>query len=265
MPLKRLCYIFFLYFLVADFSALAQQTKMPVVTGDFKNLTAEQFLLQLEKQTEFHFYFDTSQLNSVMVNISVSDQVLPDVLKLAFANTSIGFSYDTQDDVFISKGQVVQTELPAGFFGQNRDRNNYISADSIVDYLNAGSKVKNSTQPNKLYTIGEQGSSNNQSQFTITGFLLDNKTGEPVIGASVHVENTSMGVITDQYGYYTISLPKGRHTLSIQSIGMKDTKREIQVYGDGKFNIEMQTQIIALKRVIVSAEKASKFKWVCKG
>ena len=257
MPLKRLCYIFFLYFLVADFSALAQQTKMPVVTGDFKNITAEQFLLQLEKQTEFHFYFDTSQLNSVMVNISVSDQALPDVLKLAFANTAIGFSYDTQDNVFLSKGQVVQTELPTGFFGKNSDKNNYTSADSIVDYLYAGSKVKNSTQPNKLYAIGEQGSLNNQSQCTITGFLLDNKTGEPVIGASVHVEKTPMGVITDQYGYYTISLPRGRHTLSIQSIGMKDTKRETQVYGDGKFNIDMQTQIIALKRVVVSAEKAS--------
>ena len=38
---------------------------------------------------------------------------------------------------------------------------------------------------------------------------------------------------------------------------MKDTKREIVVNGDGKFNIEMQTQIISLKRVIVSTEKAS--------
>jgi hypothetical protein len=86
---------------------------------------------------------------------------------------------------------------------------------------------------------------------------LDSKTGEPVIGASVHAENTGIGGVSDQYGYYIISLPRGRYTLSIQSVGMKDTKREIMVNGDGKFNIEMQTQVIALKKVVVSAEKAS--------
>ena len=231
---------------------------MPVVSGEFKKITAEQFLLQLEKQTGFHFYFDTSQLDSITIDISVNKQALPEVLKLAFANTGIGFAYDAQNNVFISKGQVVQTELPNGFFGKDKNNKNYASEDSsIVDYADIGNKVQNATEQNKLYSIGEQSSSNTQVRNTITGFILDNKTGEPVIGASVQVENTDIDVITDQYGYYTISLPKGRHTLSIQSIGMKDTKREILVYGDGKLNIEMQTQVIALKKVVVSAQKAS--------
>ncbi|MGZ4091289.1 MAG: TonB-dependent receptor, partial [Bacteroidia bacterium] len=92
---------------------------------------------------------------------------------------------------------------------------------------------------------------------TITGFILDSKTGEPVIGASIVVDHTSINTLSDQYGYYTISMPPGRHTLSIQNIGMKDTKREIMINGDGRFNIEMQTQIISLKNVVISPEKAS--------
>ena len=212
----------------------------------------------MEKQTGFHFYFDTSQLDSITIDISVNKQALPEVLKLAFANTGIGFAYDAQNNIFISKGQVVQTELPNGFFGKDKNSRIYATEDSsIIDYADIGNKVQNATEQNKLYSIGEQGSSNTQLNNTITGFILDNKTGEPVIGASVQVANTGIDVITDQFGYYTLSVPKGRHTLSIQSIGMKDTRREIMVYGDGKFNIEMQTQIISLKRVIVSTEKAS--------
>ena len=107
-------------------------------------------------------------------------------------------------------------------------------------YSSIETKVQTATPQNKLYAIGEQGSSNTQASNTITGYILDNKTAEPVIGASVQVENTAIDVITDQYGYYTLSVPKGKHTLSIQSIGMKDTKRDIMVYGDGKLNIEMQ-------------------------
>ena len=229
----------------------------PLVSGEFKNISAEQFLLQLEKQTGFHFYFDTSQLNSITVNISVNNQPLEQVLKLAFIHTRIGFACDAQNNIFISKGQVVQTELPEGFFVKGRN-NKYDTSqeNTIVDYSPERNTVQNAMQENKLYAVGEQGGSNTQRRNIITGFISDKTTGEPVIGASVHVENTGTDVITDQFGYYTLSLPKGRHTLSIQSIGMKDTKRDVMVYGDGKFNIDMQTSVISLKNVVVSREKA---------
>ena len=54
MVSKRLIYLFFIYFLLPGYSALAQKTTMPVVSGDFKNITAEQFVLQLEKQTSLN-------------------------------------------------------------------------------------------------------------------------------------------------------------------------------------------------------------------
>lgn len=244
-------------FLLAGYSTLAQDSIIPVVSGDFKNMSADTFLLQLEKQTGFNFYYDTSQLDSITINISVNKQPLTKVLKLAFEKTNIDFSYYGPNNIFISKGQVVKTELPEEFLGKSKTNKSEPSADSnIVDYSN-DNIVQNATKQNKLYSIGEQSRSNNTVSNTITGFILDNKTGEPVTGASVHVENTGIDAISDQFGYYTISVPKGRHTLSIQSIGMKDTKREIMVYGDGKFNIEMQTQIISLKNVVISSEKGS--------
>lgn len=236
---------------------MAQQSTMPVVTGDFKNISAENFLLQIEKQTDYHFYFDTSQLDSITINISVDKKSLPEVLKLAFNNTDINFAYDEPNIIFITKGHAVQTELPNGFFGKNKNNRNELTADSRVDDYTTVAVVQSGNQQNKLYAIGEKTTSNDQPRNTITGYISDTKTGEPVIGASIHVENTTIDVASDQFGYYTISVPKGRHTFSIQSIGMKDARREIMVYGDGKFNIEMQNQIISLKKVVVSANKAT--------
>ncbi|MEO6456466.1 MAG: carboxypeptidase-like regulatory domain-containing protein [Ginsengibacter sp.] len=257
MPLKLFgCTFLTCYFLLNSYSAVSQKA-MPVITGEFKSISAEQFFLQLEKQTGYNFYFDASQLDSITVNISVEKKRLEDVLKQAFVNTNVGFTKDAQNNFFISRGQLVQTELPDGFFGTDKNDKNDIQDTSNIDYGSVANKVQNATLQNKLYTVGEQGPSTNQAQNTINGFIADSKSGEPVIGASVHVENSKIDVITDQYGYYTISLPKGRHTLSIQSIGMKDTKREILVKGNGKFNIEMQTEVIALKKVVVSTQKAS--------
>ena len=259
MSAKRLFYIFLiLCAFLSTYTAMAQESTIPVVTGDFKNISVENFLLQMEKQTGYHLYFDTSQLDSITINISVDKKPLPDVLKMAFNNTAINFAYDEPNNIFITKGQAIQTELPNGFFGRNRNNNkNELTADSSVDDYSTIAIVQSGTQQNKLYAIGEKITSNDQQRNTITGYISDTKTAEPVIGASIHVENTTIDVTSDQFGYYTIAVPKGRHTLSIQSIGMKDTRREIMVYGDGKFNIEMQNQIISLKKVVVSANKAT--------
>ena len=51
----------------------------------------------------------------------------------------------------------------------------------------------------------------------------------------------------------------------VQSIGMADTRRQILVKGNGKLNIETQTEVMSLKRVVVSAEKMSNIKGVQMG
>ncbi|HEV8507118.1 MAG TPA: TonB-dependent receptor plug domain-containing protein, partial [Chitinophagaceae bacterium] len=63
--------------------------------------------------------------------------------------------------------------------------------------------------------------------------------------------------ITDQFGYFSFTLPKGRHTLNIQSRGKKDAIRHIILYSDGKMDIYLHDQIIALKEVVVSSKKTS--------
>ena len=70
---------------------------------------------------------------------------------------------------------------------------------------------------------------------------------------------------TDQYGFYAISLPKGRLVLNIQSIGMKDTRRQVQLSGDGKLNIDLQSLVMMLKNVTISAEKISNIRGVQMG
>jgi hypothetical protein len=260
MLLKRLIPMFFTCSFLFGFNVLRAQdnSSMPSVSGDFKNISVENFLLQLEKQTGYHLYFDPGQIDSVTVNLSVKNEPLAEVLKQAFNNTKLKFSVDDANNIFITKGLVIQTELPNGFFNTAGSNKNESKNDTSVDiYSYNDNKTQVAAQQNKLYTIGGVNPSNNSGRKTITGYVLDSKTGEPVIGASIHVDNSSINTLTDQYGYYTISVTGGRHSLSIQNIGMKDAKREVVANGDGRFNIEMQSQIISLKNVVISTEKAS--------
>ncbi len=83
------------------------------------------------------------------------------------------------------------------------------------------------------------------------------KQEKPLMGASISVDTLSITKTTDQFGYYSLSLPTGRHIIRISSVGMKDTRRQVIVYSDGKLNIEMEEFVASLKAVIVSADKTS--------
>lgn len=247
----------FTVFLIAVHSAHAQKNSLPLVSGDFQNSLLDSFFVHMESQTGYKFYYDTAQLDSIRINISVQNKPLSDVLEIALKNTNISFAIDKNKHVFISKGLVVQTELPPGFLSGKIDTTVTALVNNPIDYLNDSTRIVNASADNKLYIIGDKNQAGDANHFTVAGYIKDAKTGEPVVSASVVDVNTKIGTSTDQYGYFLLTLAKGRHTISIQSIGMRDTKRQVVVQSDGRINIDMQPEVMSLKRVIVSSEKAS--------
>jgi hypothetical protein len=113
---------------------------------------------------------------------------------------------------------------------------------------------------NKIYEVGDKASPGVQHNVIVAGYVVDSKTGEPVVGVYLHVNAPNVSVVTDQFGYYSIALPKGRYVIEIQSLGMKDTRRQVQLYGDGKLNIDLQSQVLTIKNVTISAQKLSNVK-----
>jgi hypothetical protein len=153
---------------------------------------------------------------------------------------------------------LVDTGLPPGFFDPTIPEKGALAAgDTVRDYLEEVGKPVVATLENKLFVIGDKAMATQPGAAHLAGYARDASTGEPIVGASIYVDHPRIGVSSDQYGYYSISLPRGRHILNIQSIGMRDTRRLIMVYGDGKMNIDLYSQVLTLKKVIVSAEKAS--------
>jgi hypothetical protein len=113
-----------------------------------------------------------------------------------------------------------------------------------------------SLEENRLFEFGNTGKPTSKTTVTLAGYIKDGKTGESIIGATVSA-GAGNSVTTDQFGYYSITLPKGRHTLTFSSSGMRDTRRQIQLNDDGKLDVELNGQVASLKAVIVVAEKNS--------
>lgn len=84
---------------------------------------------------------------------------------------------------------------------------------------------------------------------TVTGIVISEEDGEPIIGASVLVEGTTMGAITDMNGKFVLSgVPASAKNLKISYVGMKEIKVAIKP----NLKISMQSDSEMLGEVVVT-------------
>ncbi|MBK5272630.1 MAG: TonB-dependent receptor, partial [Bacteroidia bacterium] len=214
---------------------------------------------ELETRTIFHFYYDPAQLDSLRISISVKNESLSKVLEMAFLNTNIKFSIDQDNNVFLIKDKTIRTDLPPGFFGKKITLNDSsVNNTADIDLANITKDATVATLENKLYEIGIKNSETKSGNATVAGYIQDDKTGEPLPGVSIQLEeNPAVGAVTDQFGFFSITLPKGTYTLNIQSRGKQDTRRHIILYSDGKLNISLHDHILSLREVVISSRKTA--------
>jgi len=70
------------------------------------------------------------------------------------------------------------------------------------------------------------------------------------------LEGTSIGTSTDFDGNYSLELPAGRQMLVINSLGYDETLKEVNILGDGAYNIELLKSAIQLEEVTITSESA---------
>ncbi len=241
--------------LLACLTSSGQQKNL--ITGSFKNYSFAQFVNEIESGTNYHFFYDTNDADSLVVDMEVSKIPLEQLLDSIFKNTSLHFAVDSANRVFINKYLSVKTKLPPGFFENNYSGNDTTPNDVFNLIENTGTLNLNIPAQNKLFIFGTKTANPGNNKVTLAGYIKDSKTGEAITGASVYTDTLGTGVNTDQYGYYSITLPKGYYILKISSTGKTATQRLVDLYSNGKLNIELEDYIATLKDVKVTSEKKS--------
>ncbi len=220
-----------------------------VVSGNFLRSPFADFAKNIESQTSYRFYFDSKQIDTLKISASFSQASLTTALHTALDGSSFEFSI-FEKSIYVTKARKIYTSLPVGFF--NRD----IAAkkEEGFDYSQFDRSEKLKKTSEQLHIIGKP-TGRLEGSAIISGYVKDVKSGEAIIGASVFIEGTSTGVVTDQFGHYELKLTKGKHKLNIKSLGMKDTYRQIMLYSDGVLNVELEEDIVPLKEVLIRSDR----------
>ncbi|AIZ62930.1 TonB-dependent receptor [Hymenobacter sp. DG25B] len=234
--------------------SFGQQPAEKLVTGSFNHIPFEQFARQLESQAEVRFYFDPATVDSLFVTLHVQNQPVRKALEQALQNTPFRFAMDSENRVFITAGATIDPNLPGNFFTPEAAGAVAAMAEAPEERVTTNSQTTTvRSAEGRVYEIGARGSGSGKA--TLAGHIRELESGEPVIGATIYTESPSIGTSTDQFGYYSLTLPVGRHNIKIRGIGIKNTRRQILLQADGKLEIEAEEDITTLKEVVIEAEK----------
>jgi len=255
MPQFGVCLLLCCFLVNGLNTAKGQNNKS--VSGDFPDVSFSEFVRKVEASTPYRFYYQVSDLDATRVQLKVSQTSLETVLQKIFHNTNFHFSIDSLDHVFVVKLGAIQTDLPPGFFNRQKITDTLKEvADELFDEPVKKEKLQSSIE-NKLFEIGIKTGGLAKGNSTLTGYIRDAKNGEVLSGVAVYIDTPSVATLTNQFGYYLLTLPRGRHTLWISGGGMKKVRRQIVVYNDGKLNVDMENEVVSLKTVIVVSERRS--------
>ena len=92
---------------------------------------------------------------------------------------------------------------------------------------------------------------NSQERFTLSGTVFENQGNETLIGANIIIDKLKTGTISNEYGFYSITLAKGVYELTISNIGYSTIKKTIILDKDIIKDFTLSEATEALDEVLI--------------
>lgn len=96
---------------------------------------------------------------------------------------------------------------------------------------------------------------NAQSKSTLSGYLTDSKNGEALIGVKVFIPSINQGAVTNNYGFYSLTVNSGKYSVEFRSGIYPTESKEIDLSKDVRFDFELGSNTKDLKEVVINAKK----------
>ncbi|MBI9062965.1 MAG: TonB-dependent receptor, partial [Marinilabiliaceae bacterium] len=219
------------------------------------SVSLNEFMMQLEVESNYEFFYEASWMDTYLYEVDFQNKPVIDAIKWLCNKYSLTYSLVDENKVIFFKDYNLKSNYAEVYSNYVLRKEVFAVESTLYEPPRKIEKKSNHINPEYLlYTIGSQSQGGALRSVTLSGKIKDMETGEPLIGAVVYVDDLKDGTITNPYGFYSYTLPKGRYKLEFRSVGMKTTYRNVVVHSDGELDVEMKSTPQALGEVIITAK-----------
>ena len=91
-----------------------------------------------------------------------------------------------------------------------------------------------------------------QEKFTLSGTIYDSSNNETLIGVNIAIKSMKANAISNEYGFYSITLPKGTYAITISTLGFQTFEAVINLDKNLKNNFNIIPSEEVLEEVVIS-------------
>lgn len=99
-----------------------------------------------------------------------------------------------------------------------------------------------------------------QEKITFSGIVTSIENGETILNARISIPELSTGVMTNNYGFFSISLPKGNYRVEVSAFGTQKEISTIEFNKNTSINFELKPIAKEFEEVVVSAKQEENVK-----
>jgi len=107
-----------------------------------------------------------------------------------------------------------------------------------------------------LSILAEGESDPSIKRYTVSGHVKNAETGEDLFGASILIIEMGTGTVANEYGFYSVSFPKGQYSLRFSYTGYESQVHKADVDKDIVMDIQLKPLSETLKEIEVKAERS---------
>lgn len=104
-----------------------------------------------------------------------------------------------------------------------------------------------------LFLIGSWAKA--QDKVTISGTIVNSQSNETLIGVNIFIPELQSGTTTNEYGFFSLSVPKGDYTLQISYMGFQTSEEKISLQQNLRKNISLESITQNLDEIVITERK----------
>lgn len=238
------------------FCAVSSQDKEGFISLSFQDKNIKEVLIELENKTEFKFFYADDWLDENKISKEYKDVTVEFILNDLFLETQINFFISWDKRIILTRNNIIYDELPEDYFNkiQHDSINMPEEEETYVTPLLLNKQNAENNSAVETIRIGKEKKGQEKKRFILSGYVTDAKNGSPIADLAIIVSTKNLGTVTNDKGYYEISLPAGLNVIETSSLGMERTKKNVIIYNNGSLNLSLNTAYEELNEVLVQAE-----------
>ena len=239
----------------------SSQVSDAYVTRAADGMIWNDFVQSMERSFPVRFFYAPDSMPDLAISVSQDTILLTNLLRDLFSPFSIAVSADKHGNIFLFKDRQIRVDLPEvyrTYFLPEEDSTSTAETqkDMAEDvYLDTYKEfiVENVVIGTKLKGFGS-------SRATIAGRITHSEDHSPAVQANVFIEETRSLAVTNNAGDYQLSLPLGKYTLTVSSLGSFDKKYKLTLLSDGRLDVMLDHRVYLLEQVEITSDRFNRVK-----